>query len=241
MEKNLNSLLKWSIEHSAPPGPHAVTLPSTDNNNTDITSNDSTTTTNTNAAPSAPTQPSTTPAGSTLNPELLSALFGGPSDADLMRAAIEVITDSTTDLDNKLIAFDNFEQLIENLDNANNLEPLSLWTPLLSLLSHDERELRRMAAWCVGTAVQNNVKSQERLLAMGGVPMLVGLATKEGEDEKVRRKAIYALSSAVRNYQPAMDVAVEELRKGAEVDAADMDAVDAVMGYLKGKVAEAKA
>jgi hypothetical protein len=156
---------------------------------------------------------------------------------------MEVITDPSTDLENKLIAFDNFEQLIESLDNANNLEPLSLWTPLLSLLSHEEQELRRMAAWCVGTAVQNNARTQERLLAMGGVPKLVGLATRRDEHEAVRRKAIYALSSAVRNYQPAMDVAAEELRKGGhdhgqgdKVDAADMDAVDGVIGWLREKV-----
>jgi hypothetical protein len=161
-----------------------------------------------------------------------------------MRAAMEVISDPTVDLDNKLIAFDNFEPMIESLDNANNLEPLALWTPLLALLSHDEQDLRRMAAWCVGTAVQNNARTQERLFAMGGVPKLVGRAVREGEDEKVRRKAIFALSSAVRNYQPAMDVAVEELKKGGheghgrgdEVDAADMDAVDAVIEWLRGRV-----
>ncbi len=70
-----------------------------------------------------------------------------------------------------------------------------------------------MAAWCVGTAVQNNETSQSRLVAMGGIPRLVTMATKEGETEAARRKALYALSSAVRNYQPAMDVATEELAK----------------------------
>ena len=99
-----------------------------------------------------------------------------------------------------------------------------------------------MAAWCVGTAVQNNEPSQERLLAMGGLPQLVSLATKATEEEGVRRKAIYALSSAVRNYQPAMDVATEELAKqghavqGQKVDAANMDAVDDVINSLRAKL-----
>jgi hypothetical protein len=179
-----------------------------------------------------------------LNQDAMAALFGGPSDADLMKAAVGVITDTdpSVTLENKLVAFDNLEQLIENLDNANNLANLSLWTPLLSMLESPEQELRLMAAWCVGTAVQNNEPSQERLLAMGGLPQLVSLATKATEEEGVRRKAIYALSSAVRNYQPAMDVATEELAKqghavqGQKVDAANMDAVDDVINSLRAKL-----
>jgi hsp70-interacting protein len=178
---------------------------------------------------------------SDLTPELMAALMGGPSDADLMKASIEIITSTDKDisLDDKLIAFDNFEQLIENLDNANNIANLSLWTPLLEQLQHEEGEMRKMAAWCVGTAVQNNIKTQERLLAAGGVPTLVELATKEGEAEDVRRKAVYALSSACRNYQPAMDTCTEELTKRGQstdkVDAADMESVDTIMNALKEK------
>ncbi|VBB76247.1 Putative nucleotide exchange factor FES1 [Podospora comata] len=218
MDKNLTNLLKWGIEHSA------VSNPSAD--------------------PSAPSPPPSQPAPrSDLNPEILSALMGGPSDADLMKAAMEVLHDPTTTLENKLIAFDNFEQLIESLDNANNLSNLSLWTPLLALLSHSEPEIRKYAAWCVGTAVQNNIKSQERLLAMGGLPRLVEMILAEDEQEGVRRKAVYALSSAVRNYQPALDVCHEELVKGGHHeaeqkvgDATDMDGVDRVMEGLKERV-----
>ncbi|EGY18110.1 Hsp70 nucleotide exchange factor FES1 like protein [Verticillium longisporum] len=174
-----------------------------------------------------------------LNPEAMAALFGGPSDADLMKDSMAAIHSADVPLDQKLIAFDNFEQLIESLDNANNISALSLWTPLLDCLAHEEAEIRRMAAWCVGTAVQNNAPSQERLLAMGGVPSLVALATKEGEQEVVRRKAIYALSSAVRNYQPAMDACTAELAKQGgspdKVDADNMDAVDVIMEDLKAK------
>lgn len=193
--------------------------------NSDTTKND----------PSAPAPTSN------LTPEVMAALMGGPSEADLMKAAIVVITsdDPEVTLDDKLIAFDNFEQLIENLDNANNIANLNLWTPLLHQLKNNEAELRKMAAWCIGTAVQNNEKTQERMFAMGGVPMLVELALKEGEKENVRRKAIYALSSAVRNYQPAMDVASEELTKlgmpTEKIDATHMEAVDLIMAALREK------
>lgn len=98
-----------------------------------------------------------------LTPEMLAALMGGPSDAELMREAMRAVTSEETDLENKLTAFDNFEQLVEQIDNANNIEALGLWKPLLSQLESEEAELRRMAAWCVGTAVQNNVKAQEKV------------------------------------------------------------------------------
>jgi len=254
MDKNLNELFRWSIENSTANGNTDNAAPATPAA-TGVTAfraieertsapYDSRSPPTTNGA-SAPASASAaaTPAKSDLTPEVLAALFGGPSEADLMKAAIEVITDTdaSNTLENRLVAFDNFEQLIESLDNANNLENLDLWRPLLELLSHEERELRRMAAWCVGTAVQNNEKTQERLHTHGGIPPLVALATGEGETEGVRRKAIYALSSAVRNYQPAMDVAAEELGKkghavGDKVDAADMDAVDAVINGLREKI-----
>ncbi|KAI1663068.1 Fes1-domain-containing protein [Daldinia decipiens] len=239
-EKGLNELLKWSIENSAETDPSAP-------------------------EPTAPR--------STLSAEALAAIMGAPSDAELMRASVEHITSSDPEitLESKLIAFDNLEQLVESLDNANLLSKLGLWTPLLELLAHEEDQLRLMAAWCVGTAVQNNAPSQERLVALGGVERLVTMAlgdrlpvekrtgageeeettttttTKpeesaaaadQGETKDVRRKAVYALSSAVRNYQPALDVAAKELRKRGEevqegIDAADMDAVDGLINGLK--------
>jgi hsp70-interacting protein len=171
-----------------------------------------------------------------LSAEALRALMGGPSEADLMREAMTIICALDTTLESKLIAFDNFEQLIENLDNANNMEPLGLWTPLIEQLGSPEAEIRRMAAWCAGTAVQNNVKAQERLLAVNGIPKLCKLAL-EDEDGSVRRKAVYALSSEVRNYQPGMNEAVKYLPKDIvgldEVSSMDMVVIDAIMAKLR--------
>lgn len=242
MDRNLNQLLKWSIEAQTTGSSNATAVTSTDNNNTNSES------TNTSTALGA-ASPAPAPAPrSDLTPEILAALMGGPSDADLMRQSISVITspDPEVTLETKLVAFDNFEQLIESLDNANNIAALSLWEPLLGTLSHPEREVRLYAAWCVGTAVQNNEKSQERLLAMGGLPLLVRVALDEKEGEDVRRKAVYALSSATRNYQPALDVVTVELEKegyteggSGKVDAMDMDAVDVIMDGLKEHIKKA--
>jgi hsp70-interacting protein len=227
MDPGMNELLRWGVQNSST-APEATAARSADYDA---------------EHPNEPTAEFPSTRG--LNPEALSKLFGGPSDADLMKSSMSAIlsTDPEITLDDKLVAFDNFEQLIENLDNANNLGPLALWTPLLSCLASEEKELRMMAAWCVGTAVQNNEKSQERLLAMNGIPPLVKLAVGEEQGREVRRKAVYALSSACRNYQPAMDVLTGELEKlgraGAKVDAADMDACDVIIGGLREEASKA--
>ena len=131
---------------------------------------------------------------------------------------------------------DNFEQLIENLDNANNMDVLGLWAPLVQLLKSEEAELRRYAAWCVGTAVQNNVKAQERFLAEDAISILAHMSIEDA-NEPVRRKAIYALSSEIRNFQPGLDAALKTLPKGiapeGAIDAGDMEAVDRVIEQLR--------
>lgn len=182
-------------------------------------------------------------AASNLTPQMVNTLFGGPSEADLMRAAMEVVHDDESDLENKLIAFDNFEQLIEGIDNANNLIPLNLWKPLVELLQHDETELRRMAAWCVGTAVQNNPKAQDHFVELNQMPTLVNLATTDS-DPATRKKAVYAISSAVRNHQPALDALHKSLPEGYPTDkrdAADMEGIDTIIDQLRSHPTEASA
>jgi hsp70-interacting protein len=136
MNSGMNDLLKWGIENS------------------DVS-----------RRPADSSDPSSVSPASTraLNPEVLAALLCGPSDADLMKGAMAAVRSDEVDLQNKLIAFDNFEQLVETVDNANNLEPLGLWSPLIDLLRHQEPDMRYMAAWCVGTAVQNNQKAQDKV------------------------------------------------------------------------------
>ena len=136
MDPGMNQLLKWSIENSEA----------------------------SRADPSHPTDPKAVrPSGTSINAEALNSLMGGPSDADLMKESMAAIQSPDVSLEDKLVAFDNFEQLIEVIDNANNIERLGMWTPLVELLEDKEGDMRRMAAWCVGTAVQNNVRAQQRV------------------------------------------------------------------------------
>ena len=127
-----------------------------------------------------------------------------------MKEAMEAIEDPEVTLENKEIAFDNFELMIEQLDNANNIENLGLWPSLIALLSSPEKSLRVLSAWVCGTAVQNNLKSQESFHKHGGVPKIAEMAINDPEHD-VRKKAIYAFSSATRNLQPALDAGLEKI------------------------------
>ena len=144
MDPGLNRLLKWGIENTTP-SPNS-------NSNSNPTS----------ASPANLDKDAQQSNGG-LDAQALQALMGGPSDADLMKESMAAIQSPDISLPNKLVAFDNLEQLIEQIDNANNMQNLGLWTPLLAVLESNEPDLRRMAAWCMGTAVQNNVLSQERV------------------------------------------------------------------------------
>jgi hsp70-interacting protein len=128
-----NDLLKWGIENS------------------EASRND----------PNASKSPTTQLDPQTLQ-EILSGM-AGPSDADIMKNKMQVITHPDCTLEQKLIAFEDFEMLIQGIDNANNIESLKLWEPLVEQLENEEADLRKYAAWCAGTAVENNVKAQERV------------------------------------------------------------------------------
>lgn len=105
-----------------------------------------------------------------LTSESLAALFAAAdhkSDVDYMNMNMKVILDAEMEMKDRVQAFDNFQQLIENLDNANNMEPAGLWVPLVKTLDDEHPDIRWWAAWCCGTAVQNNIRTQERVSIAG--------------------------------------------------------------------------
>ena len=79
----MDSLLRWSIEHSAPRG--------------------------TDAPP---------PTRKDLDPGIIDYLLGKP-DAVLMKEALEIALDENRDEGARIQALDDFEMLVEHIDNAN--------------------------------------------------------------------------------------------------------------------------
>ena len=73
------------------------------------------------------------------------------------------------------------------------------------------------------------------------LPTLVKMATSDPAPA-TRKKAVYAISSSVRNYQPALDELVKHLPDGYphdKVDAGDMEAIDGIMDKLRAHPASA--
>lgn len=141
------------------------------------------------------------------DPKMLQQLFGGPDEPALMKEAIAVLENKDATEEDKEIAFENFEMLIENLDNANNIENLGLWPSIIRQLSLDvPSTLRIYAASSIGVAVQNNSSSQEAFLRHdGGVKSLISACKEENVDAELHSKALFALSSLLRNFKPACE------------------------------------
>lgn len=138
-----------------------------------------------------------------LDPKLLEQLFNGgmADDPTLMQQAMQVIRAEEVDVDTKLVALDNFEMLIEKLDNANNIENMKMWDPLLATLENESSDIRTGVLSIIGTAVQNNKPSQDNFLKYkNGLRKVIDLAQDKNETVDVRVKALYALSNLIRNH-----------------------------------------
>ncbi|KAH3903105.1 related to Hsp70 nucleotide exchange factor FES1 [Saccharomycodes ludwigii] len=137
------------------------------------------------------------------DPKALAELFGlgGPSEPELMKHAMAVISNPDATVDNKLIAFENFEMLIENLDNANLMKNLKLWEPLIKVLDDKDDELRACALSTIGSAVQNNQTTQNDFMSYEtGLIKIMDLAKDNKEQpSSVRIKAFFAITCLVRH------------------------------------------
>jgi hsp70-interacting protein len=70
----------------------------------------------------------------------------------------------------------------------------------------------------------------------GAIPTLVRLATEDA-DAQVRKKAIGAISSTIRNFQPGLDAVHTHMpttqKPQPKLDASDMDSIDTWMDKLR--------
>ena len=135
------------------------------------------------------------------DPGLYDAIMG-KSEAQMMQEELSVAMDTSRTVEDRCTALDNFEMLIEQVDNANNMEPMRMWPAVLSLLRAPEPAIQLAAAWVVGTAVQNNDKAQAVALRHGVLAPLMQLHLSPYAD--VRSKGVYALSAMLRHYPAAV-------------------------------------
>ncbi|KAG8902845.1 hsp70 nucleotide exchange factor fes1 [Tulasnella sp. 417] len=138
-----------------------------------------------------------------LDPGLIDMILGKP-DAVRMRDAMAIAVDESKSEDDRVTALDDMELLIESLDNANDMEVLKLWEPVLNLATCPIPAIAAQALWVLGTAVQNNPKSQEAFLKHEPFPTIVNALSSEKSTNEIRAKALYVLSGALRHNREAV-------------------------------------
>ncbi|PWN28433.1 Fes1-domain-containing protein [Jaminaea rosea] len=187
----MDALLKWSVENSNESGPSAAEIVS------DV---------------QAGKRPD-------LDPKVLEAMMG-KSEAQMMTEELRSALDTSRSVDDRETALDNFEMLIESIDNANLISTMKMWQPLLGLLAtEDEPRLQLATLWILGTAVQNNPAAQDALLNASGPGQEHSLDTilsllRNSPDMGVRAKAMYAISGLLGHHPRA--VKEFEARGGCE-------------------------
>lgn len=154
-----------------------------------------------------------------LDPKALDAIMG-KSEAQMMTEELRSAVDTSRSEDDRETALDNFEMLIESIDNANLISAMKMWQPLLELLATPSPRLQIATLWILGTAVQNNPAAQDALLHAQApehehsLDSILALL-RDSPDAGVRAKAMYALSGLLGHYPKA--VRDFESRQGFEV------------------------
>ncbi|OCH92567.1 nucleotide exchange factors-like protein [Obba rivulosa] len=151
-------------------------------------------------------QPNNGPAqNKDLDPGILDAILGRP-DSELMKEALAVAVDEKRREDERIQALDDFEMLIEHIDNANNMEKLQMWEPLQALLTSPSStdDIKTQTLWIIGTAVQNNPAAQFHYLSFSPVSTLLSFLSPSVRSAKTRSKAVYALSSVLKHSAAAV-------------------------------------
>lgn len=137
-----------------------------------------------------------------LDPAVLDAILG-KSDAQRMMEAVRDLKSDAYNHEQKMYIWDELEMLVENLDNANDLEKMKLWQPISDFLDDPNEEMRIQACWVLGTAIQNNPRSQAAFEALDPLPKLLSLLADPSSADQ-RSKAMYTLSALVRHNPSSM-------------------------------------
>merc|ERR1712137_721056 len=128
-----------------------------------------------------------------------------PSVAKQMQRCIEILH-KESDLDNKINALAVLQDLVEDVDNANDLAKLGLGEIVKAMLfrlgeendNAQAAQIRWMACWVISTLAQNNPFCQEIIAAQGILPITLNLLERS-ENAKVTQRALGVVSAMTRD------------------------------------------
>lgn len=121
-----------------------------------------------------------------------------PSDAELMHMAIDDLNNSSSSLEDRQRALQELLILVEPLDNANDLNKLGGLAIVIQELDHPDHDIRRLSAWVLGKACQNNAAVQKQILELGALSKLIKMVKSSSIEEAI--KALYAVSTLIQNH-----------------------------------------
>ncbi|CAA7019255.1 unnamed protein product [Microthlaspi erraticum] len=127
-----------------------------------------------------------------------------PSDAKLMQIAVSDLNNSSLSLEDRHRALQELLILVEPIDNANDLSKSGGLKVVAGELSHSDSDTRKLAAWVLGTASQNNPFVQEQVLGTGALTTLIKMVNSSSTEEAV--KALFAVSALIRNNVAGQDM-----------------------------------
>ncbi|KAL7142121.1 hypothetical protein ABFS83_08G102000 [Erythranthe nasuta] len=133
-----------------------------------------------------------------------------PSDAKLMIVAINDLNNLSLSLEDRRRALQELLVLVEPIENANDLHELGGLTAVIRELNNPNAEIRRISAWILGKASQNNPFVQNQvlllyqILELGVLAKLMEMANSDFVEEAT--KSLYAISALIRNYPEGQDL-----------------------------------
>ncbi|OMJ22740.1 Hsp70 nucleotide exchange factor FES1 [Smittium culicis] len=68
-----------------------------------------------------------------LDPEIIDMILGKPMSTQMLEI-MDIIESPVVSIEDKEVEFDNLEMIVEQIDNAANIEPLGMWPRLLAQL-----------------------------------------------------------------------------------------------------------
>ncbi|KAE8694102.1 hypothetical protein F3Y22_tig00110788pilonHSYRG00441 [Hibiscus syriacus] len=120
-----------------------------------------------------------------------------PSDAQLMQIALDDLSNSSLSLEDRHRALQELLILVEPIDNANDMCKLGGLGVITRELDHSDSDVRKLSAWILGKASQNNPYVQKQVLEIGALATLMKMVNSSSADEAT--KAFYAVSALIRN------------------------------------------
>ncbi|XP_011075719.1 hsp70 nucleotide exchange factor FES1 isoform X1 [Sesamum indicum] len=147
-----------------------------------------------------------------------------PSDAKLMKIAIDDLNNLSVPLEDRRRALEELLILVEPIDNANDLHKLGGLTAVIRELDNVDPEIRTISAWILGKASQNNPFVQNQILELGTLAKLMDMARSNYVEEAT--KALYAISALIRNnlegqelfYMEAGDMMLQNILSNSSSD-----------------------